>query len=73
MRSFIFFSWLLITNVLHAGTPIFNIADFGARNDGITLNTDAIQRAIDAAHKAGGGVVLVPRGRFLCGVIHLKS
>ena len=73
MRSFLFFSWLLITNVLHAGTPAFNIADFGARNDGITLNTDAIQRAIDAAHKAGGGVVLVPRGRFLCGVIHLKS
>lgn len=73
MRLFLFIGWLLVTSPLKADPKIFNISDFGARNDGITLNTVAIQRAIDAAHQAGGGVVLVPRGRFLCGVIHLKS
>ena len=73
MRIYLFIGWLLTTTSLYAVPPVFNIADFGARNDGITLNTQAIQQAIDAAHKAGGGVVLVPRGRFLCGVIYLKS
>jgi hypothetical protein len=73
MRLFIFIACLLAMSTVKAEDRNFNIADFGARNDGITLNTAAIQQAIDAAHKAGGGVVLVPRGRFLCGVIHLKS
>lgn len=50
-----------------------SITEDGARNDGITLNTLAIQRTIDAVHAGGGGVVLVPRGRFLTGVLHLKS
>lgn len=50
-----------------------SITEDGARNDGITLNTQAIQRTIDAVHAGGGGVVLVPRGRFLTGVLHLKS
>lgn len=66
--------WLLIgsTQIL-IGQTVYNITDFGARNDGITLNTEAIQRAIDAASASGKGTVLVPRGRFLTGVLHLKS
>ncbi len=64
---------LLFFNQLRAQTTLFNVTDFGARNDGITLNTVAIQRAIDAASASGRGLVFIPRGRFLTGVIHLKS
>jgi hypothetical protein len=50
----------------------FNIRSFGAVPDGVTDNTLAIQRAIDAASKHGG-VVLVPVGRWLCrGHLDLK-
>ncbi|GIV36357.1 MAG: hypothetical protein KatS3mg032_0736 [Cyclobacteriaceae bacterium] len=52
---------------------IFNIKDFGAKDDSITLNTQAIQQAIDACSKAGGGVVLFPSGKFTTGTIILKS
>jgi hypothetical protein len=54
-------------------SSISNITSFGARGDGETNNTQFIQRAIDAASAAGGGVVWVPGGRFLTGVLELKS
>ncbi len=51
----------------------FNILSFGAVGDGITLNTIAIQKAIDAAHAAGGGTVVIPHGRFVTGSVVLKN
>jgi DNA sulfur modification protein DndE len=51
----------------------FSITDFGGVNDGITLNTLAIAKAIDACTKAGGGMVIVPAGNWLTGPIELKS
>ncbi|MCW0484381.1 glycoside hydrolase family 28 protein [Gaoshiqia sediminis] len=51
----------------------YNIVDFGAVADGETLNTEAIQKAIDTCSKTGGGTVLVPKGTFLTGAIHLKN
>ena len=51
----------------------FDIVDFGAVGDGVTLNSDAIARAIAACVGAGGGRVIVPAGRFLTGAVHLKS
>lgn len=50
-----------------------NIIRFGAKNDGITLNTKSINEAILACHKSGGGVVLIPSGLWLTGPIELKS
>ena len=47
--------------------------DFGAVGDGATMDTTAIQRAIDAAHAAGGGRVTVPSGIYLAGTVHLHS
>jgi polygalacturonase len=52
---------------------IFNIRAFGARGDGRTLDTAAVQAAIDACAAEGDGVVLVPAGNFLIGPIELKS
>ena len=51
----------------------FSIVDFGAPTNGKTECTEAIAKAIDACHKAGGGRVVVPAGIFLTGPIHLKS
>ena len=52
---------------------LYFITDFGAVGDGKTLNTAAIQNAIDTCTSAGGGQVIVPAGRFLSGTICLKS
>ena len=53
---------------------IYNILDFGAAGDATTNDAAAIQRAIDACTRAGGGTVLVPAGKtFRTGTIELKS
>ncbi len=57
---------------------LFDIRDYGAEAMDKTeaesvLNTDAIHRAIAAAHLAGGGKVVIPKGRWLTGPIHLMS
>ena len=51
----------------------FVITDFGAVADGSTVNTKAIQSAIDKSSVSGGGVVVVPKGTFLSGAIFLKQ
>ncbi|HEX6927015.1 MAG TPA: glycoside hydrolase family 28 protein [Longimicrobiaceae bacterium] len=51
----------------------FLVTEFGAVGDGERMNTDAIRRAIEACHAAGGGRVVIPEGRFLTGPIHLLS
>lgn len=56
-----------------AATPVFSIADYGARKDGSALSTDAFRAAIQAAKAAGGGTVYVPAGEYLTGPIELVS
>ncbi|MGN6374272.1 MAG: rhamnogalacturonidase [Sphingomonas sp.] len=55
-----------------AGT-LLDVRDFGARGDGTTLDTPAFNAAIAAAARRGGGVVHIPRGRYLCFSIRLAS
>ena len=56
-----------------AGPRHFVISDYGAVADGRTVNTAAIQKALDAAGAAGGGVVEIPAGTFLSGSIFLNN
>lgn len=50
-----------------------NIRDFGAKGDGRTLDSPAINTAIDSCSRSGGGTVVIPAGTYLCGSIRLKS
>nr|WP_294895361.1 glycoside hydrolase family 28 protein [uncultured Pedobacter sp.] len=52
-------------------SQVLNILDFGAKGDGKTLNTKAIQKTIDACIK--GGTVYIPKGEFVSGALFLKS
>ncbi len=51
----------------------YNILDFGAKKSHKELSTEAIQSAIDEAHKNGGGTVIVPKGTYVTGTLFLKS
>ncbi len=67
-------SFILISSITCSfGAKIFNIKSFGALGDGLSINTIAIQKAIDQAHAAGGGIVLIPAGKFVSGSIVLKN
>ena len=49
------------------------ITVFGAKGDGVTSNTAAIQSAIDECFKTGGGTVTVPAGVYVTGTLRLQS
>ena len=51
----------------------YNVRNFGAKGDGATLDSPAINAAIEEAVKHGGGRVVVPAGRYLSGYIRMKS
>ena len=57
----------------HAAPTTFNVKDFGAKGNGRSLDDDAIDKAITAASKAPGGVVVFPAGTYQSRSIHLKS
>lgn len=57
-----------------AGSPMyFDVTRYGAVADGKSKDTQALQKAIDAANEAGGGVVRLPPGLYLSGTIYLRN
>ena len=59
---------LLLGFILAATTlsaTVFNVRDYGAKGDGTTLDSPAINDAISAAGTAGGGTVVLPAGTYL--------
>jgi polygalacturonase len=56
-----------------AQAKVFNIKSYGAVGDGVAMETEAVQKTIDACHADGGGIVRVPAGDFQIGTIWLKS
>ncbi|MDD4992374.1 MAG: glycoside hydrolase family 28 protein [Paludibacter sp.] len=72
MKKYIGIILLAITAHTNAST-FFNVKDFGAKADGKTIDSPAINSAIDAAVKAGGGTVILPAGTYASYSIRLKS
>ena len=58
-----------------ADARMFNVLDFGAKGDGVTKDTAAIQKALDACAEKGGGTVTLPGGVYLTGslIIHANT
>ena len=71
MKHFLLLAALALP--LAAQRPVFNIMNFGAKNDGSAESTAAFKNAIAAAAKAGGGTVFVPAGTYTTGAIQLVS
>jgi polygalacturonase len=71
IRFFLWAGVLLIA--VTAGAADVDVTRYGAVADGQTLNSVAIQKAIDACNESGGGKVVFPAGKFLSGTIVLKD
>lgn len=72
--KFILTVWLLlIAGTVSAKDAFYNVLDFGAKGDGKTNNTGAINAAIEIASKNGGGTIFFPAGDFLSFTIRMKS
>lgn len=72
MRQLLALAFLSSALLTMAG-GVFNVMDYGAKGDGKTLDSPAINAAIEAAVAEGGGQILLPAGTFLSGSIRLKS
>ncbi len=67
-------AWFADTSKINPETlgPRVDVTGFGAVGDGVTLNTAFLQRAIDETAAKGGGVIVIPEGRFLTGALFFK-
>ncbi|WP_309004750.1 glycosyl hydrolase family 28-related protein [Pelagicoccus sp. SDUM812005] len=64
---------LIINAATLAPASVYNVKNYGAKGDGQTIDSDAINAAIDAAAANGGGTVLLPAGDYLSYTLRLKS
>ncbi|MBN1783151.1 right-handed parallel beta-helix repeat-containing protein [bacterium] len=71
MRRILLLFMISIAALLPAAQ--YNVKDFGAAGDGKTIDSPAINNAINAAAEAGGGTVIFPAGTYLSFTIRLKS
>lgn len=74
LRAFLVVGLVVVAQAAFAGAAgVFNVRDYDAAGDGKTLDTAAINKAVEACAAAGGGQVLLPPGRYVSGTVHLKS
>lgn len=71
MKQLLFLLYCFCTLTLQA--HIYNVKDYGAQGDGSTIDSPAINRAIQAAAATGGGTVYIPAGQYACYSIRLAS
>lgn len=73
MKQLYIFLAGLTFSISLANGQVYDVTNYGAVGDGSTMNTTAIQEAVDSCYANGGGTVLVPSGTFLTGTIILKD
>lgn len=72
MKNLIFLLFIVVHFQMSAKD--YNVLDYGAKGDGIALDTKAVQSAIDLCSKEGGGTVIIPSGKtVLIGTIYMKD
>ena len=64
---------LVLSFSVYSNESFFNVKTYGAKGDGIQIDSKGINSAIENASKAGGGTVYFPAGNYLSGTIRLKS
>lgn len=69
----LFLLTLILIPTIQLSAKDYNISDFGAKADGITINTSTIQKAIDYINENGGGSLIFGPGNYVTGSIYLKS
>ncbi|MCU0472930.1 MAG: glycoside hydrolase family 28 protein [Bacteroidales bacterium] len=62
-----------VMTMIRENSVCYNVRHFGAKGDSTTIDTDAINKTIDAASAAGGGTVYFPAGEYLSFSLHLKD
>lgn len=72
-KSTLLLSFIIITLFSCENKTVWDVREFGAIDDNKTINTEAIQSAIDACNEAGGGTVTLDGETFISGTLLLKS
>lgn len=73
MKQTYLIAYLLLAGYIQAFAALYNVKDFGAKADGTTIDSPAINQAIEEASRQGGGTVVLPAGDYACYSIRLKS
>ena len=73
MKKLTLILFLLVFAYVSSTAAVFNVRDFGAKGDGKTIDSPAINQAILAADSAGGGTIYIPAGNYMSYSIRLKS
>ena len=73
MRNTLILILLLFAGSLSAQKAFYNVLDYGAVPDGKTLNTEAINKAVNRCADNGGGTVIFPAGTYLTGTIQMQD
>jgi polygalacturonase len=72
-KTFFLAIFICISTLCTQAQQYYDVIKFGAKNDSSKIATKAIEAAIDAASKKGGGTIYFPAGKYLTGPIHLRS
>ena len=73
MRKTILLLWALIATALCPAQHVYDVRDFGAKGNGVHIDSHAINTAIEQAVREGGGTVKLPEGVYPCYSIRLES
>lgn len=73
MKAYLISFFFLLSITAPSFGAIYNVKDFGATGNGQTIDSPAINRAIEQAAKNGGGTIYIPAGKYECYSIRLQS
>jgi polygalacturonase len=73
LKRIIALSFCIVIAAVQVNAGVFDVKQYGAVGDGKTIDTPAVNKAIEAAAAAGGGTVFFPAGTYACYSIRLKS